>query len=176
MINKKSKLTEKQIFISFNEVNKNEINYVKYKGYEFKVWYDFYGAKWCCDGLNIEFAVTHCNSIKAIKESIDWELDDLISVKNITEKKEEYFIDFYKDKLGEYEVKVEALYDKNGKELYNGAKAILDVPWENGKEIGKVVISRYVTDNYDSIYSYSFKPKKGHQLWIEKDGSNIELL
>ena len=95
--------------------------------------------------------------------------------------KQEYFVDFYKDKFGEYEVKVEALYDKNGEELYNGAKAILDVPWGDGKEVGKVVISKFVTDEFDDygykkIYSYSFKPKKGSQLWIEKDGSNIELV
>ena len=95
--------------------------------------------------------------------------------------KQEYFIDFYKDKYGEHEVKVEALYDKKGEELYNGAKAILDVPWGDGKEVGKVVISKLITDEYDdygyqTIYSYVFKPKKGSQLWIEKDGSNIELV
>ena len=95
--------------------------------------------------------------------------------------KQEYFVDFYKDKLGEHEVKVEALYDKNGEELYNSAKAILDVPRGDGKEVGKVVISKFVTAKYDeygyqTIYSYAFKPKKGSQLWIERDGSNIELV
>ena len=69
--------------------------------------------------------------------------------------KQEYFVDFYKDKYGEREVKVEALYDKNGEELYNGAKAILDVPWGDGKEIGKVVISKFITDEYDD-YGYNF--------------------
>ena len=44
--------------------------------------------------------------------------------------KQEYFWDIYKDKrLGDREVKVGAIWDKNGKELYNGAKAKLDVPW-----------------------------------------------
>ena len=95
--------------------------------------------------------------------------------------KQEYFIDFYKDKYGEHEVKVEALYDKNGEELYNGAKAILDVPWRDGKEVGKVVISKFVTNEYDdygyqNVYTYAFKPKKGSQLYIEEDGSNIELI
>lgn len=35
--------------------------------------------------------------------------------------------EFFKDVVKGEEVK--AIYDKNGKELYNGAKAILDVPW-----------------------------------------------
>lgn len=95
--------------------------------------------------------------------------------------KQEYFIDFYKDKLGKHEINVEALYDKNGEELYNGAKAILDVPWGDGKEIGKVVISKFITDEYDdygyqTIYTYAFKPNKGSQLYINEDGSNIELI
>lgn len=91
--------------------------------------------------------------------------------------KEKYFWDIYKDKrLGDREVKVEALWDKNGKELYNGAKAKLDVPWGESFEIGKVVIYDFITDDYEHIYSYGFKPKKGSTLWIEEDGSNIELL
>lgn len=95
--------------------------------------------------------------------------------------KQEYFIDFYKDKLGKHEINVEALWDKNGEELYNGAKAILDVPWGDGKEIGKVVISKFITNEYDdygyqTIYTYAFKPKKGSQLYINEDGSNIELI
>lgn len=94
-------------------------------------------------------------------------------------KKQEYFVDFYKDSYGEREVNVEALWDKNGKELYNGAKAILNTPW--GDEIGKVKVYQFITDKfngygYDVIYSYGFKPKKGESLWIEKDGSNIELI
>ena len=170
---KESELTEKQIFVSFNKVNKNEINYVKYKGYEFKVWYDFYGPRWCCDGLNIEFAVTYCNSIKEVKESIDWELDILNSVKNITDKKEEYFVDFYKDKYGEYEVHVEAMWDKNGKELYNGAKAIYHANW--GDEIGKIKIYQDVTSDNKYVYSYGFKPKKGSALFIY-DNNDVELI
>lgn len=95
--------------------------------------------------------------------------------------KQEYFIDFYKDKLGKHEINVEALWDKNGEELYNGAKAILDVPWGDGKEIGKVVISKFITNEYDdygyqTIYTYAFKPNKGNQLYINENGSNIELI
>lgn len=91
--------------------------------------------------------------------------------------RQEYFVDIYKDKrLGEFEVQVKALWDKNGKELYNGAKAILDVRWGEGFEVGKVVISKWITDDYKHEYFYSFKPKKGSQLWIEENGSNIELI
>ena len=94
--------------------------------------------------------------------------------------KQEYFVDIYHSKrLGDYEVKVEAIWDKNGKELYNGAKAILNTPW--GDEIGKVIVYRFIGDKitkygYETTYSYGFKPKKGESLWIEKDGSNIELI
>ena len=62
-------------FITFNQVKKDKVNYVKYRDCQFKIWYDHYGPKWCCEALNFEFAVTHCNSIKEVKESIDWELD-----------------------------------------------------------------------------------------------------
>lgn len=91
--------------------------------------------------------------------------------------KQEYFWDIYKDKrLGDREVKVEAIWDKNGKELYNGAKAKLDVPWGDGFEIGKIVIYSFVTDDYKYEYSYGFKPKKGSALYIEEDGNNVELI
>lgn len=50
-----------------------------------------------------------------------------------------YFYDIYKNKkLGDMEVQVEAIYDKNGKELYNGAKAILDVSWGDGLKLEKL--------------------------------------
>lgn len=91
--------------------------------------------------------------------------------------KQEYFWDIYKNKkLGDMEVQVKAIWDKNGKELYNGAKAKLDVPWGDGFEIGKIVIYVFVTDDYKYEYSYGFKPKKGSALYIEEDGSNIELI
>lgn len=89
-----------------------------------------------------------------------------------------YFYDVYKHKrLGDIEVQVEAIYDKNGKELYNGAKAILDVPYGDGFEVGKVVVYENVdTVHHEYYYTYGFKPKKGAMLWIEEDGSNIELI
>ena len=91
--------------------------------------------------------------------------------------KQEYFWDIYKNKkLGDMEVQVKAIWDKNGKELYNGAKAKLDVPWGDGFEIGKIAIYSFATDDYDHEYSYGFKPKKGSTLYIEEDGSNIELI
>lgn len=88
--------------------------------------------------------------------------------------RQEYFVDFYKWKGENLEVQVEAIWDKNGKELYNGAKAKLDTSW--GTEIGKIVVSCFITDDYERIYSYAFKPKKGSQLYIEEDGSNVELI
>ena len=94
-------------------------------------------------------------------------------------KKQEYFIDFYKDTYGEREVHVKALWDKNGKELYNGAKAVLDVPWGDEKEIGKIKVYQTVIDTkegFDTTYNYGFKPKKGQALYIYEDGSNIELV
>lgn len=91
--------------------------------------------------------------------------------------KQEYFWDIYKNKkLGDMEVQVRAIWDKNGKELYNGAKAKLDVPWGDGFEIGKIVITSFVTDDYEYEYSYGFKPKKGSTLYIEEDGNNVELI
>lgn len=77
---------------------------------------------------------------------------------------------------GKSEVKVKVLWDKNG-----GANAILDVPWSDGKEVGKVVISKFVTDEFNGygfkvIFSYAFKPKKGASLWINEDRNNIELI
>ena len=91
--------------------------------------------------------------------------------------KQEYFWDIYKNKkLGDTEVQVKAIWDKNGKELYNGAKAKLDVPWGDGFEIGKIIIYGFVTDDYNHEYFYGFKPKKGSTLYIEEDGSNIELI
>ena len=87
------------------------------------------------------------------------------------ESKQEYFIDEYKGR----EVHVEAIYDKNGKPLYNGAKAKLDVDWGDGFEIGKVLVYEDVFD-HKWIYTYGFKPKKGFALWIEPNGSNIELI
>ena len=91
--------------------------------------------------------------------------------------KQEYFWDIYKNKkLGDMKVQVKAIWDKNGKELYNGAKAKLDVPWGDGFEIGKIVIYSFVTDDYDHEYSYGFKSKKGSTLYIEEDGSNVELI
>lgn len=91
--------------------------------------------------------------------------------------KQEYFWDIYKNKkLGDVEIQVKAIWDKNGKELYNGAKAKLDVPWGDGFEIGKIVIYSFVTNDYNYEYSYAFKPKKGSTLYIEEDGSNGELI
>ena len=92
-------------------------------------------------------------------------------------KNQEFFQDIVK---GE-EIEVKALWDKNGKELYNGAKAILDVPWGNGFEIGKIVVQKgydTVEDKYGVyfLYEYAFKPKKGSALYIEQDGSNVELI
>lgn len=90
--------------------------------------------------------------------------------------KEEYFWDFYKDSTGKREVKVEAMWDKNGKELYNGAKA--KYIWDDGtEEVGKILISQYISDVYPfkRTYSYGFKPKKGSQLFIFSP-DNIELL
>lgn len=94
--------------------------------------------------------------------------------------KQKYFVDFYKDSYGKREVKVEAMWDKNGKELYNGAKALYYSLW--GELIkGKIMIYKFVTDEIDDygykhIYSYGFKPQKGESLYIEQDGSNIELI
>ena len=166
-------IKENKIFVIFNKVNKDKVNYVRYKGYEFKVWYDSYGERWCCEGLNVEFAVMHCNSINQVKESINWELDSFDSVKSMTEKKQEYFIDLYKDTYGERKVQVEAMYDKNGKELYNGAKAVYHANW--GDEIGKVKIYQDITSDDKYEYSYGFKPKKGSALYIY-DENCIELI
>ena len=89
--------------------------------------------------------------------------------------------EFFKDIVKGEEVEVKALYDKNGKELYNGAKAMLDVPWGDGFEIGKIVVQKgydYIDDKYGRyfLYEYAFKPKKGSALWIEPNGSNVELI
>lgn len=46
----------------------------------------------------------------------------------------------------------------------------------DGFEIGKILIYSFVTDDYDYEYSYGFKPKKGSALYIEEDGSNVELI
>ena len=86
--------------------------------------------------------------------------------------KQEYFKDIIKWKGEEIEVDVKALYDKNGKELYNGAKAILDVPWDDGFEVGKIVVQKgydYIMTEWgkDYIYEYAFKPKKGQSLYID---------
>lgn len=137
---------------------------------------DYNGLIYLKFSLHDEVISFHDTKYSTIKKDYNY-----IKESKVTEKKQEYFVDFYKDKLGEHEVKVEALYDKNGEELYNGAKVILDVPWGDGKEVGKVVISKLITNEYDdcgyqTIYTYSFKPKKGSQLWIEQDGSNIELV
>lgn len=99
--------------------------------------------------------------------------------------KQEYFLDVYKNKrLGDMEVKVKAIYDKNGKPLYNGAKAILDVSWGDGIEVGKIVVYEDVFESYENgkfvgfvtEYNYGFKPKKGSALYIQEDGSNVELI
>lgn len=99
--------------------------------------------------------------------------------------KQEYFWDIYKNKkLGDMEVQVKAIWDKNGKELYNGAKAKLDVPWGDGFEIGKIVIYQDFFEDFKNgkfngfitEYNYGFKPKKGSALYIEEDGSNVELI
>ena len=90
--------------------------------------------------------------------------------------KQEYFVDFYKDSYGEREVNVEALWDKNGKELYNGAKAILHTSY--GDEVGKIKIYQDILDTghgFKKTYSYGFKPKKGSALFIY-DGNDVELI
>lgn len=88
--------------------------------------------------------------------------------------KQEYFVDFYKDKYGEREIKVEAMWDINNKELYNGAKAKY-IHSDGTEELGKIVIWRQVGEDYNSYYTYSFKPKKGSQLYIY-DSENVELI
>ena len=99
-----------------------------------------------------------------------------IKESKFTEKKQEYFIDFYKDKYGEREVHVEAMWDKNGKELYNGAKAIYYSSW--GEELGTIKIYQDVFDiknKFKTTYSYGFKPERGSALFIY-DGNDVELI
>lgn len=97
--------------------------------------------------------------------------------------KEKYFVDFYKCRgYDDLEVKVEALYDKNGEELYGGAKAILQTPW--GIEKGKIVVSKFIGDRftdyqYETIFTYAFKPTKGSQLYLDNENqicNDLELI